>query len=218
MCGRYTLYTKKKLAKSIALELPDGYMPNYNISPGQNALSIKCNNKGTIVATMMDWGLHTPQNFHINARIESANINPRFRESWQEHRCLLPANGFYEWYQDGIRKIPYYIYEHERIVQFYAGIYFPNTENNGMSSFVILTTQAQGLVRDIHNRMPVIVSKDNHLHWLSGGIDKSDLKKISGELELSKHTVSSRVNRVQNNDIQLITASSYLSDDQMMLF
>ena len=87
-----------------------------------------------------------------------------------------------------------------------------------MSSFVILTTQAQGLVRDIHNRMPVIVSKDNHLPWLSGGIDKSDLKSISEEVELCKHTVSSRVNRVQNNDIQLITASSYLGDEQMMLF
>ena len=219
MCGRYTLHTQKqKLAKSIALELPDDYEPDYNISPGRNVLSIKCNNKDTIVATMMNWGLRTPQNFHINARVESANTNPCFRESWQQHRCLIPANGFYEWYKDGVRKKPYYIYEHNNVLQFYAGIYFPNTENNGISSFVLLTTQAQGLVRDIHNRMPVIVGKDNYSSWLSGEIDKSDLQSISREVKLCKHNVSSRVNRVQNNDIQLIKASSYLSDDQMMLF
>ena len=223
MCGRYTLYTQKqKLAKSIALELPDDYEPNYNISPGRNVLSITCNNKDTIVATMMYWGLRTPQNFHINARIESAITNPRFRESWQKHRCLIPANGFYEWYQDGVHKKPYYIYEYDNILQFYAGIYFPNTGKNGISSFVLLTTQAQGLVRDIHNRMPVIVGKDNSSSWLSGEINKSDLQSISRKVKLCKHTVSSRVNRVQNNDIQLIEASSYLSDDlsddQLMLF
>ncbi len=219
MCGRYTLYTKKeKLAKSIALELPDDYEPDYNISPGRNALSIKYNNKDTIVATMMNWGLRTPQNFYINARVESANTNLCFRESWQQHRCLIPANGFYEWYKDGVRKKPYYIYEHDNVLQFYAGIYFPNTENDGISSFVVLTTQAQGLVRDIHNRMPVIVGKDNCSSWLSGEIDKSDLQSISRKVKLCKHSVSSRVNRVQNNDIQLIKASSYLSNDQMMLF
>ena len=219
MCGRYTLHSQKmQLAKSIALTLPDDYEPDYNISPGKNALSIASKDKNFVVASIMNWGLRTPQNFHINARIESANTNPRFRESWQEHRCLLPSNGFYEWHQDGVSKKPYYIYEQGETLQFYAGIYFPNKENNQISSFVVLTTQAQAPVSRIHKRMPVIIREDTHSSWLSGDMNKSDLQAISREINLSTHTVSSRVNRVQNNDMSLIQATSYLSDEQMMLF
>ena len=95
MCGRYTLHANKKaLAEAIALALPEDYEPNYNIGPGRGTLSIATRDKMQPVAKMMHWGLRTPQNFHINARIESADTTPRFRESWHAHRCLLPANGF----------------------------------------------------------------------------------------------------------------------------
>ena len=219
MCGRYTLHTQKqKLAKSIALELPNDYEPDYNISPGRNALTIKCGNKSPFVATMMNWGLRTPQNFHINARIESANTSPRFRESWHKHRCLLPANGFYEWFQDGVSKKPYYIYTQQEVLQFYAGIYFPHKENDHTSSFVVLTTEAQSSIKSIHNRMPVILGRDYHSSWLSGKISKTELQDLSAKAQLCNYTVSNRVNRAQNNDIKLIESTSHLSDDQMQLF
>ncbi len=219
MCGRYTLHTpKKQLAKSIALTLHDDYEPDYNISPGKNALSIASNDRYFVAASIMNWGLRTPQNFHINARIESANTNPRFRESWLEHRCLLPANGFYEWCQDGVSKKPHYIYEQGKTIQFYAGIYFPNKENNQISSFVVLTTEAQAPISRIHKRFPVIIRVDAHSSWLSGEMNKSDLHAISRDVNLSSHTVSNHVNRVQNNDMSLIQATSFTSDEQMMLF
>ena len=79
MCGRYTLHANKKaLADAIALALPEDYKPNYNIGPGRETLGIVTREKVQVASTMMHWGLRTPQNFHINARIETADTAPRF--------------------------------------------------------------------------------------------------------------------------------------------
>lgn len=219
MCGRYTLHVQKqKLAEAIALALPDAYEPDYNIGPGRETLSIATRDKVQPVATMMHWGLRTPQNFHINARIETADTTPRFRDSWHEHRCLLPANGFYEWYQDGITKQPYYIYPSQDAVHYFAGLWFPSAGNESPSAFVILTTEAQASVRDIHARMPVILKQAAQAAWLSGELSKRDAQSLNNEVLLEKHTISRRVNSVQNKDSRLIEATSPLTDDQMMLF
>ena len=219
MCGRYTLHTNKKvLAEAIALALPETYEPNYNIAPGCETLSIATSEKEQSVATMMHWGLRTPQNFHINARIESADTTPRFRESWHAHRCLLPANGFYEWYQDGISKLPYYIYPPQDTLHYFAGLWFPSTSYESPPSFVILTTKAIASIHPIHERMPVILKQENQVSWLNGELGKRDLQSLSEEMLLEKHTVSRRVNSVQNKDSRLIEGTSPLSDDQMMLF
>ena len=219
MCGRYTLHTNKKvLAGTIALALPEAYEPNYNIGPGRESLSIVTRDKVQPLARMMHWGLRTPQNFHINARIESADTTPRFRESWHAHRCLLPANGFYEWYQDGISKQPYYIYPPQDTLHYFAGLWFPSTSYESPPSFVILTTKAIASIHPIHERMPVILKQENQVSWLNGELGKRDLQSLSEEMLLEKHTVSRRVNSVQNKDSRLIEATSPLSDDQMMLF
>ena len=219
MCGRYTLHTNKKvLAGTIALALPEAYEPNYNIGPGRESLSIVTRDKVQPLARMMHWGLRTPQNFHINARIESADTTPRFRESWHAHRCLLPANGFYEWYQDGISKQPYSIYPPQDTLHYFAGLWFPSTSYESPPSFVILTTKAIASIHPIHERMPVILKQEKQVSWLNGELGKRDLQSLSEEMLLEKHTVSRRVNSVQNKDSRLIEATSPLSDDQMMLF
>jgi putative SOS response-associated peptidase YedK len=219
MCGRYTLHVQKqKLAEAIALALPEAYEPDYNIGPGQEALSIATRDKATPVATMMHWGLRTPQNFHINARIETADTTPRFRESWHEHRCLLPANGFYEWYQDGITKQPYYIYPQDEALHYYAGLWFPKANGESAATFVILTTEAQPAIRDVHKRMPVILKQEAQAEWLEGTLSKRAAQAMANETLLEKHTISRRVNSVQNKDSRLIVATSPLTDDQMMLF
>jgi len=219
MCGRYTLNTNKKaLAEAIALALPEAYEPDYNIGPGRETLSIATRDKVQAVATMMHWGLRTPQNFHINARIETADTTPRFRDSWHEHRCLLPANGFYEWYQDGITKQPYYIYPPQDALHYFAGLWFPSAGNQSPPAFVVLTTEAQASVRGIHERMPVILKQEAQDAWLSGDLGRRDARALANEVLLEKHTVSRRVNSVQNKDSRLIEATSPLTDDQMMLF
>jgi putative SOS response-associated peptidase YedK len=220
MCGRYTLHVQKQpLAEAIALALPEAYAPDYNIGPGQEALSLATRDRLQTVATMMRWGLRTPQNFHINARIETADTTPRFRESWHEHRCLLPANGFYEWYQDGITKQPYFLYPREEPLLYFAGLWFPSPESGEPPAFVILTTEAQACVREIHERMPVMLkAEEARGAWLSGELDKREAQAMAQAIPLEKHTVSRRVNSVQNKDSRLIEATSPLTDDQMMLF
>ena len=219
MCGRYTLHTNKKaLADAIALALPGDYKPNYNMAPGRETLSIATREKVQVASTMMHWGLRTPQNFHINARIETADTTPRFRESWHSYRCLLPANGFYEWYQDGITKQPYYIYPPQDTLHCFAGLWFPSTGYESPPSFVILTTRANTSIRSIHERMPVILKQKSQVSWLDGTLNTRDVQSLASKVILEKHTISRRVNSVQNEDSRLIEATTPLTDDQMMFF
>ncbi|HAV14471.1 MAG TPA: hypothetical protein DCX06_13420 [Opitutae bacterium] len=219
MCGRYTLHTNKRaLAKAIALEIPLAYEPDYNVGPGRETLAIAKRNKETTVATMMHWGLKTPQNFHINARLETADTTPRFRDSWELTRCLLPANGFYEWYQDGISKVPYYIYPSDGELTYFAGLWVPSSTRGELPTCVVLTTAAHTSVKEIHDRMPVMLPKAAHDEWLDGALSKRITLELAAAVDLQKHTVSRRLNSVQNKDSRLIDATSPLVDDQMMLF
>lgn len=219
MCGRYTLHPNKTaLAKAIAQKIPLAYEPDYNIGPSRETLVIAKRNPETTVATMMHWGLKTPQNFHINARLEAADTTPRFRDSWELTRCLLPANGFYEWYQDGITKVPYYMYPSDRELTYFAGLWVPTAVRGELPTCVVLTTAAHDSVKDIHDRMPVMLPKDAHADWLSAKLSKRAALDLAANVDLHKHTVSRRLNSVQNKDSRLIEATSPLVDDQMMLF
>jgi putative SOS response-associated peptidase YedK len=219
MCGRYTLHSnKKKLAEAIALAIPESYEPDYNIGPGRPVLALAGSEETKAACGMMHWGLRTPQNFHINARLETADNTPRFRESWAEHRCLLPANGFYEWYQDGITKQPYYLFPETKGLTYFAGLWFPAAFDGAPATCVILTTEAHPSVKPIHDRMPAMLPHEAQAEWLSGTLKKREALALSSDVALQKHTISRRVNSVQNKDSHLIEATSPLADDQMMLF
>ena len=214
MCGRYTLHTKsQKLASSIAKLLPEQYEPSYNISPGT---SIITRTKESL--SRMHWGLRTPQNFHINARLESADTTPRFRESWEAYRCLIPANGFYEWLSDGIRKQPYYIYPAHAELVYFAGLWMPATKLEEVPQCVILTTCAQERIKVIHERMPVLLPESVHQKWLDNYLTKSEANAYSQKIEITDHPVSNRVNSTHNNDNKLILPTTLLTDDQLQLF
>jgi putative SOS response-associated peptidase YedK len=219
MCGRYTLHSnKKKLAAAIALAIPEAFAPDYNIAPGSEALAIAPAEETASKAGMMHWGLRTPQNFHINARLETADSTPRFRDSWQSSRCLIPANGFYEWYQDGITKQPYYIHSPNDELIFFAGLWFPAANRAESANFVILTTQAHSSIKDIHQRMPVTLPQNLHCDWLSNDLPKDEVCAFSQKISFSKHMVATRVNSTQNKDSRLIIATTPQFDDQMQLF
>jgi len=218
MCGRFTLHTnQKKLAQAIGLTLPSNYEPDYNIGPGRETIAIAHYNKQSPNCIRMLWGLRTPQNFHINARVETAEHVPRFRESWAEHRCLIPANGFYEWYQDGITKQPYYLYPHSDELCYFAGLWFP-PEDDSIATCIILTTEANACVKKIHHRMPLILPRSVHADWLCTSLKKREAQTLTAEVALQSHSVSRRVNSVHNHDNRLIEATNPLSDDQMLLF
>ncbi len=220
MCGRYTLHlSKNKLLKALALKIPQEFAPDYNIGPGREVLTI-LNRKGTgAKVEMMHWGLKTPQNFHINARIETADTTPRFRDSWAAHRCLIPANGFYEWYKDGISKQPYYLYPENNKLTYFAGLHFPLEEDPiTPSKCVILTTDAHSNINHIHDRMPLTIPHSAHHEWLTNRLNKDDALEFGRNFEPAKHTVSYRINSVNNKESRLIKATAPENDDQMRLF
>lgn len=219
MCGRYTLHSnKKKLAEAISQAMPEQFQPSYNIGPGSEVLAIAKGANNPASAGMMHWGLRTPQNFHINARLETADTTPRFRESWAEQRCLIPANGFYEWYEDGITKQPYYISALSEELLFFAGLWFPSATPSEPAHCVVLTTDAHQSIQEVHPRMPVTLPRSLHADWLTNELPKDEVMAFSQKISFQKHMVSSRVNSVQNNDSRLIVATTPQNDDQMQLF
>jgi putative SOS response-associated peptidase YedK len=218
MCGRYTLHTNaEKLARAIKLAIPPDYAPDYNIGPGREILSI-AHVEHSPAAGMMHWGLKTPQNFHVNARIETVDTAPRFRENWELHRCLVPANGFYEWYADGITKEPYYLYPTGRELAYLAGLWYPASKPEQPGTCILLTAEASPAIQGIHHRMPVLLPEDLHKDWLAARLPKAAAIGAAQQTPLAAHRVSQRVNSIRQNDSKLIRKTSRLHDDQMTLF
>jgi putative SOS response-associated peptidase YedK len=216
MCGRYTLHTsKQKLADAIEMAFAEDleYEPNYNIGPGREVIAFDAE---TISA--MHWGLRTPQNFHINARLETAVSAPRFRDSWEAQRCLIPANGFYEWLKDGVRKQPHYMQPTDESLLYFGALWFASKRSEHAAHCVILTTAAQDSIQAIHDRMPVCIPLAAHKDWLANKLPKEDAANLTKSIPLQALAVSNRVNNIQNNDASLVQESTPQGDDQMQFF
>lgn len=179
MCGRYTLYSNKKaIENQFEVEVPDEEMlrPAYNIAPGtirpiiltlgtrdRTVGAFKWGFIPSFVKDLSDW---KPM---INARSETVNEKPSFRKSFQRKRCIIPANGFYEWKDfGGGRKIPFYIRLLDQDLFGMAGIYDTYTDDKGekLHTFAILTTEANSLIQPLHERMPVILRSDDYNVWM----------------------------------------------------
>lgn len=214
MCGRYTMHlSPARLAETLDCPLPEEYAPDYNISPGRDILSLTEN-----TATMMHWGHRTPHNFHINARLETADAAPRFRDAWMEHRCLIPANGFYEWLNDGVRKQPYYFKAPDENLLYFAGLWFTPAAPEQLPQCVLLTINASESVRPVHSRMPVALPQELINDWLKRKLSKNQVIHHAADQEYLAQTVSSRVNNPKNNDYSLIEPVLPSLDEEMQLF
>ncbi len=216
MCGRYTLHrSREQLAEALGIALSDAFehSPDYNIAPGRAVLALQKNG-----LTEMHWGLRTPQNFHVNARLETADSTPRFRDSWTAQRCLIPANGFYEWLKDGVRKQPHYISTVSKELMYFGALWFESKQSEFSAHCVILTTEAQDSIQEIHHRMPVCIPQVAHSEWFNHSMDTQRAAQITQDLTLEFCPVSNRVNSVHNNDSSLVNATPLQGDDQMQFF
>ena len=219
MCGRYSLASDgRELVEAFDVPLPDfDLAPRYNIAPGQLAPVVAADRHGRRIGQLM-WGLvpawaEDPTEPMINARVESAHERPAFREALERRRCIVPASGFYEWKREGSGKVPHWIHPAEGGLLAFAGIWErwsrPGTEPR--HSFAILTTAASADVAPIHDRMPVIVPPDARGAWLDRGVGGRDavaalVQPLPGAL--ISHAVSTRVNRVAEDDPGLIEPAS----------
>ncbi len=218
MCGRFCLYSSTDtLAQEIGIPIHCDLEPSHNIAPGDSILNITLEGREQKRSIHRShWGLKTPQNFHINSRIETVDTAPRFREAWENNRALIPANGFYEWYQDGLRKQPYYIFPTDYKPLYFGALHYRISEEE--STVVLITTSANAIIEPIHQRMPLLIPKEQHGAWLSGKLSKADAIQSSEQIALEAHTVSSRVNKLIHNDPSLIEKKDPIQDDQLRFF
>lgn len=217
MCGRYTLgKTPESLLEHFQLfgEVP-GFKVSYNIAPSESA-PIVYQYEGRRLALLMRWGMipkwsKEPKTRYstINARAETLTESKLYAGPFRHSRCLVPADGFYEWRQaDG--KQPYHICEKEHRLFAFAGLWesWHESQDDELFSFTIIVTDANPLVSSIHNRMPVMLDPADYPSWLAPDVATSDLlsmlKPYAGRLEL--YPVSKVVNSPREKGAALIKA------------
>lgn len=207
MCGRFTLAVEKEtIVSSFKLNTSDfSHSPRYNIAPGQLVPVVGTGAGGRGIA-LMRWGLipywaKEPGTGlkMINARVETIEQKPSFRESFRLRRCLIPADGFYEWKKINGAKHPMRITLIGNPVFAFAGIWDRRVGPGGTPeyTFSILTTVANDFMLDIHDRMPVILTNEREYHTWLNQPDKKLLKPYHGFMEA--YRVTSKVNSPQND-------------------
>ncbi|MFN0217940.1 MAG: SOS response-associated peptidase [Hyphomicrobium sp.] len=176
MCSRYSLTSPPEAVRQLfSLNLIEDYPPRYNIAPTQPVHFVQQSQSGERTAGLARWGLipswvKDPRTFStlINARMESVAEKPSFRAAFRHRRCLIPADGFYEWTGDAGSKQPHLIRLKNRDLFAFAGLWenWLGADGSEIETVAILTTAANADMTEIHDRMPVILQRDAYEGWL----------------------------------------------------
>lgn len=222
MCGRYVLTEPRRLSERFGLDVhvPASLKPNYNVAPTQDMPTI-IRKDGKNLLKIMHWGIvpvwaKDKPRFAFstfNARAESLLEKPMWKKIFPSKRCLVPANGFYEWQKRADGKQPYFIHSKEEEIFAFAGLYDEWVDHDTgevFDSYTIITTSPNKLMRSIHDRMPVILEKDEEVAWLDDASqDASNLMPLLDPYaahEMEAHEVDARVGNVRNNSKDLLIA------------
>ena len=221
MCGRYTVRSIQPISELFGISLPPEFQPRYNIAPTQDVLVVRsaapaAEGKAPAAARRGDllrWGLvpswapdPSVGNRMINARAETAAQRPAFRDAMRRRRCLVPADGFYEWQklEGEKRKQPHLIQMKGQRPFAFGGLWdtwFAGGDR--LESFTILTTSPNELVSPIHDRMPVIVAPEDYDRWLDTRVDAAgvaDLLRPYPAEQMEAQPVGTQVNNPRNDD------------------
>ena len=211
MCGRFTLVSPfVAVTERFHASAPPDLRPRYNIAPGQDILCVIRNGERHLEP--LRWGLipywaRDPAigNRLINARAETLAEKPSFCNAFMKRRCLIVADGFFEWRPVGKRKVPVYIFLKSKMPFGIAGLYetWKAPDGNELRTCTIITTDANDLVRPFHNRMPVILREDVEDRWLDPA--EASCEKLSSFLrpypsgEMTAYDVSPAVNSTRHD-------------------
>jgi len=217
MCGRFVL-TSDTDAVQMAFNLtttPETLVPRFNIAPSQPIAVIT--NEQSDALTFHKWGLipswaKDPKigNRMINARSETAADKPSFRAAFRRRRCLIPADGFFEWQKQDDGKQPMFIHLKDKQVFAFAGLWevWHSPEGDEIRSATILTTEPNDFMATIHNRMPVILRRGDYATWLAPDEQKPDdleplLRPFAAD-QMAAYPVSRFVNSPANDTPETI--------------
>jgi putative SOS response-associated peptidase YedK len=223
MCGRYRRTTQEEeLARLYDIPIPKQTdLPiSFNIAPSQKVLTIRLNpetQKRSLDA--LQWGLvpHWAKDAKIayktvNARVETVDTAPSFRQAFRKRRCLIPANGFYEWKKVVGGKIPYSIGMEDEAPFVFAGLWegwkAPAT-GEWLRTCTIITGEPNELIAQIHTRMPVILGEEHHEAWLSNRAGKEVLVPFPAAA-MRVWPIDPRVNSPKNDDPDLLKPAAEL--------
>jgi len=213
MCGRFTLTTPTEIvAQLFDIASAPSLRPRYNIAPTQDVAAVRRGDDGNTLV-LLRWGL-VPSwakdpaigNRMINARAETVADKPAFRSALRKRRCLIPADGFYEWRKSGSAKQPYLLRRADDRPFALAGLWerWQHDDSASIESCTILTTTPNDLMRPIHDRMPVILAPDAWGVWLDPATqDPEGLRTLltpCAEDLLVAEPVSTYVNSPRNDD------------------
>ena len=206
MCGRFTLTTRnvddaaRAFAAEVGREHARLYRPRWNLAPTDGHWIVRLDEAGRRRMVPACFGFDGLRGQPIiNARSETAAVLPAFRRAVSEARCLVPADGFYEWQGGRAERRPLWFHDPAGNHLAFAGLAF---ERRGSLSFVILTTVANDLMRPVHDRMPVLLAPDGAAAWLAR--PDAGLLAPAPASWLAAREVSVRVNTVANDGPELL--------------
>jgi len=221
MCGRFAYFGNGTFGYESLLLTDPPPIEDYNIPPSRNILTIRTSpesNKADYA--ILRWGLvpfwsKTAKTKYLlnNARAEGIEKKPSFRGPIKQRRCIIPASGFYEWLRKGGQKTPYFVSRTDGGYLAMGGIWdhWQSDDGQEVESCSIITTEANKLMMEIHDRMPVILDKKDLATWLD--VD-AELDRVLSMLKpcpdswIEAHSVSSRVNNVKNNGPECVSRFS----------
>jgi putative SOS response-associated peptidase YedK len=228
MCGRYSITTNPEAIRQLFrfLNPTPNVPPHYNAAPTQELPVVRRDRNGARELVQLRWGLvpfwaKEPRIgcSRINAKAETVAEAPAYRAAFQRRRCLVPADGFYEWQQQGKQKQPYRFTPTEGGLFAFAGLWErwrkprPRTGQGpdpggdaALETFTIIVTEANDLIRKIHDRMPVIIDPSDHDAWLEAAdttIPMALLQPYPAE-RMRGYPVSQRVNSPKNDDPEVM--------------
>jgi len=231
MCGRFCLTSSVEALRHLfGFQESPNLPPRYNIAPTTPISAIRLSlrdGNSTPEYFSAHWGLvpswSKSADFSakmINARSETVTEKPSFRAAYKARRCLIPANGFFEWQKLGkTAKQPWLIGLKETPLIAFAGLWenWKDADGQNLESCTILTTTATDSIAFIHHRMPVILEPENFVGWMSGQEGASLLKPYASD-QVNFHKVSARVGNIRNDDTELLESINAPEQAQQELF
>lgn len=234
MCGRYRLSRRKQIIAEHFDAISDGddWTPRYNIAPTQPVAVVRQHpSEPTRHLSQMRWGLIPSWSKDasgaarmINARSESASALPAFQDAFRQRRCLIPADGFYEWQGYGRSKQPYCFEVDGGALFAFAGLWdrWKAASGQWIRSCTILTTSPNAVTSMVHDRMPVILKPTEYDLWLDAGVTDpamvADLLKPFDANAMRCYPISNRVNSVVNDDAECAEPIALSTPPQGQLF